>query len=1089
MANLSYKLSSNLLGTTRIVNPGHLYPQDLNLMQEYQRDAFSSFCNQSIKPGIASSLNPAFNLEGSSLYTVVSGTQFTIKPGKAVFQDGVVFALDQTVTFDLGIPFSQDSSYILVLKKTETDTETRYNPEIQNEEVVERGWLFSFDIIPTGTFIPLSKLENSNMILLAQMLVDLTQQNYSILPSSDSTLQRPWFSLVDKEHRSKVGTGIISESNPHGQSINDLDGLPGLSYYEQQDLIGVISTYSGGPNHYGDLSRLYIPDAALINASTVTGSAISFSGSTLLTPTLTLQDASGFATSGSVLIGTQTFLYTNKNGNVLEGLELQGVPGVVVPHDVPTGAAVTASPDGYAVYAYSFDLPTGAAHILSVVDSEDTETDFVFKYDRSNRTVTIYSPTLKPWASGLYCNCLVIHAGLVKQRNGSGSVLEITPPSDGEYIVTPGGVVSSLQMTEYDLELLNGTLGTYDLMVDPSGMLYPDPYPLIQTSIFSIKNQPAMKEAFLQLASPLKIALTNFEMPVFTTDELTQPFLVLKISGKLNGVEQECTYNIYANSLPASAQTADNAKVVNCVFTCPAGTDLKEDNETISQWIVPYSTDSQPYWSYLRSITVDQASAKISIDTGIVIQYAIRDSNSIPLASFVLSKSGNLLSLSDIREQRIFFEKADGEILYESFHNPLNFNPVLTRFVGRGLEDGYWESKPLRLSEGTYRIAMVFDSFKDEVGSVKIYHRNHLSTSYSPISPNNSEITSNKKIFPLTIKYPEGYGFWDTWFTFRVETSKGTRAKAMWVLTTADLSDLSQYINLDHHHPMDRIDGLIPALTLKANAADVYNKTEVYNKSETYSRSEITTLIPDVSSFAAQLASKANQATTYTKTEVDGKFVLALNSPAFIGSPTAPTKPLGDNTTNIATTAFIQAALAALTSLVPTGTITAFAGEAAPAGYVNCDGGSYPTTGATAALFAVIGHSYGGSGSSFRVPDLKGRVPVGIGNSGTDGSTLHALGGQGGNEQGMYPHTHFLFNIDAQTDNTSGVPPITLSSNPALIANWACNPGGGGWTNAYQLGGSNTAATIGTSGPAMGAAPTVSDGMPPYTVVNYIIKL
>jgi len=62
---------------------------------------------------------------------------------------------------------------------------------------------------------------------------------------------------------------------------------------------------------------------------------------------------------------------------------------------------------------------------------------------------------------------------------------------------------------------------------------------------------------------------------------------------------------------------------------------------------------------------------------------------------------------------------------------------------------------------------------------------------------------------------------------------------------------------------------------------------------------------------------------------------------------------------------------------VPSGVISPFAGGSVPIGYVLCDGQSLNTT-TFANLFSVIGYTYGGSGSSFLVPNLKGRVPVGI---------------------------------------------------------------------------------------------------------------
>ena len=49
-----------------------------------------------------------------------------------------------------------------------------------------------------------------------------------------------------------------------------------------------------------------------------------------------------------------------------------------------------------------------------------------------------------------------------------------------------------------------------------------------------------------------------------------------------------------------------------------------------------------------------------------------------------------------------------------------------------------------------------------------------------------------------------------------------------------------------------------------------------------------------------------------------------------------------------------------------------------PAGWLTCDGSSLSTT-AYPNLFAAIGYSYCGSGSSFNLPDLRGRTAVGLG--------------------------------------------------------------------------------------------------------------
>lgn len=75
----------------------------------------------------------------------------------------------------------------------------------------------------------------------------------------------------------------------------------------------------------------------------------------------------------------------------------------------------------------------------------------------------------------------------------------------------------------------------------------------------------------------------------------------------------------------------------------------------------------------------------------------------------------------------------------------------------------------------------------------------------------------------------------------------------------------------------------------------------------------------------------------------------------------------------------------AATSTEATGTIKMFGGAAAPAGFVLCDGSAINRI-TYAALFAVIGTTYGsGDGvNTFNVPDLRGRVPAGVG-TGTGG--------------------------------------------------------------------------------------------------------
>jgi len=100
---------------------------------------------------------------------------------------------------------------------------------------------------------------------------------------------------------------------------------------------------------------------------------------------------------------------------------------------------------------------------------------------------------------------------------------------------------------------------------------------------------------------------------------------------------------------------------------------------------------------------------------------------------------------------------------------------------------------------------------------------------------------------------------------------------------------------------------------------------------------------------------------------------------------------------------------AAVSVLMPTGTILPYAGSSEPTGYLFCDGNEYDQTGTHSSLFSTIGSTYNTGGETtgfFRVPDLQGRVIAGRDNmsgtsanrlttakSGINGDNLGAFGG------------------------------------------------------------------------------------------------
>jgi hypothetical protein len=95
---------------------------------------------------------------------------------------------------------------------------------------------------------------------------------------------------------------------------------------------------------------------------------------------------------------------------------------------------------------------------------------------------------------------------------------------------------------------------------------------------------------------------------------------------------------------------------------------------------------------------------------------------------------------------------------------------------------------------------------------------------------------------------------------------------------------------------------------------------------------------------------------------------------------------------------------------LPVGVVLPWAGiQVPPCNYLLCDGSSYSKS-EYKKLFDTIQYTYGGSGDSFKVPDMRGRFPLGISNSAVkedhdDGDELvtdaaaAGLGGKGGREK------------------------------------------------------------------------------------------
>ena len=215
-----------------------------------------------------------------------------------------------------------------------------------------------------------------------------------------------------------------------------------------------------------------------------------------------------------------------------------------------------------------------------------------------------------------------------------------------------------------------------------------------------------------------------------------------------------------------------------------------------------------------------------------------------------------------------------------------------------------------------------------------------------------------------------------------------------------------------------------------------------------------------------------NGETALTNLTVNGDLgvtgTTSLTTGSISGVMTAPTATAGTNTTQLATTAFVTQ------NAVLTGSIQMWSTSTAPTGYLLCNGAGISTT-TYAALFAVIGYSFGGSGGTFSLPNYIDRMPIGSGN-------LYGMGNTGGSADSIVvSHTHTATSTVTDPGHThTGIVSSSLGSGGAPIVGPTIA------TETY-INPANTGITVATSNSTTGVSGTNAN-LPPYLGIQFIIK-
>lgn len=166
------------------------------------------------------------------------------------------------------------------------------------------------------------------------------------------------------------------------------------------------------------------------------------------------------------------------------------------------------------------------------------------------------------------------------------------------------------------------------------------------------------------------------------------------------------------------------------------------------------------------------------------------------------------------------------------------------------------------------------------------------------------------------------------------------------------------------------------------------------------------------------------------------------------------------------------------------GEIRLFAGNYEPKDWAFCDG-RYLAISQNTALYSILGNTYGGDGrTTFALPDLRGRVPLGEGAGA--GLTNRSLGEKGGSES----HTLSVSELPSH-DHAGAAGTLNVVSgagnDPSPTGNYLAAQAPPNFP--YHSGPTN--ATLAADAVSASSASTGDDqphnNMPPFTTMNYII--
>lgn len=225
----------------------------------------------------------------------------------------------------------------------------------------------------------------------------------------------------------------------------------------------------------------------------------------------------------------------------------------------------------------------------------------------------------------------------------------------------------------------------------------------------------------------------------------------------------------------------------------------------------------------------------------------------------------------------------------------------------------------------------------------------------------------------------------------------------------------------------------------------------------------------NIRSFADEVNSKSYNDTTITSVNgsvnIKSKGSVTIESGGTINITPGPNQNVSIDG-SLTATSVVQGPPGSSTDLllVPTGAVIPYAGSSSPNGWLMCDGSDYSII-EYQLLYKAIGYTYGNNSGRFKVPDMRGRIPVCASSSVVHGlNSSKSIGDTGGEEL----HTLSVGELPSHA-HTMNVGNANQVANGAITGSTSLSFGGSALTS-YT--GSNQG----------------HNNMQPYIVMNYIIK-